>query len=61
MPGTVIETLGDLVDNHCRAGAWCSNCASFRPLDLGKLIAQLGRDWRYVGRQWADEVSLCQR
>jgi hypothetical protein len=48
MPGSVIETLGDLVDNHHGVGAWCPNCEGFRPLDIHKLIARLGRDWRYV-------------
>jgi len=59
MPGTIIETLGDLVDHHHRVGAWCPHCADFRPLDIHRLIARLGRDWRYVGRRWPVCCAVC--
>ena len=53
MPGTTIQTLGDLVVNHHRVSAWCHGGHGFRPLDMGVLISRLGRDWRYVGRALA--------
>jgi hypothetical protein len=51
MPGTIIETLGDLVDNHHSVGAWCPGGHGFRPIGMDVLITCLGRDWRYVGRR----------
>jgi hypothetical protein len=59
MPGSTIETLGDLIDNHHRVSAWCPHFAGFRPLDMNKLIARLGRDWRYIGRRWPVVRSEC--
>ena len=54
-----IETLGDLIDNHHRVGAWCPNGHGFRPIDMNVLIARLGRDWRYVGRGRPVVCAVC--
>ena len=59
MPGTTIETRGDLVDAHHTVGAWCPGGHGFRPLDMNQLVARLGRDWRYVGRRWPVCCALC--
>jgi hypothetical protein len=59
MPGTVVQTLGDLVDNDHRVGAWCPGGHGFRPIDMNLLIARLGRDWRFVGRGWPIVCAVC--
>jgi hypothetical protein len=59
MPGSIIETLGDLIDNHHRVGAWCPGGHGFRPIDMDVLIARLGRDWRYGGRRWPVCCAVC--
>jgi hypothetical protein len=42
MPATIIQTLGDLIDNHHGVGAWCPGGHGFRPIDMDVLIARLG-------------------
>jgi hypothetical protein len=54
-----IETLGDLIDNHHRVGAWCPNGHGFRPIDMDVVIARLGRGWRFVGRGWPVVCAVC--
>jgi hypothetical protein len=54
-----IETLGDLIDNNHRVGAWCPGGHGFRPIDMNVVIARLGRDWRFVGRGWPICCAVC--
>ena len=59
MPGNIIETLRDLIDNHRGVGAWCPGGHGFRPIDMDVLIARLGRDWPYGGRRWPVCCAIC--
>jgi hypothetical protein len=59
MPGSIIETLGDLIDNDHAVGAWCPGGHGFRPIDMNLLVARLGGVWRYVGRRWPICCPVC--
>lgn len=39
-----IDTLGAMLDNDMGMNAWCSRCQKGREMDMGELIAKLGRN-----------------
>jgi hypothetical protein len=55
----IVGSLGQLLDNHMTAHSWCRLCNVGRKINLNVMIAQLGRDWVYVGKRWPIKCRKC--